>query len=179
MTNARATLRLETRAEHARVDAAFSRYDLSSGEGYLRFLRRQAAAHLPVERALDAGGAARLVPDWAERGRAPLIRADLADLGCSDVVEMPFDGLASDPELLGGAYVLEGSRLGGALLQREVKPGLPTRFLGQGSSSGWRALLTVLETKLRSPEEIAAAVKGARAVFACFEAAAGREVEMH
>ncbi|MES2988772.1 MAG: biliverdin-producing heme oxygenase [Pseudomonadota bacterium] len=173
--SARAALRLATAPDHARVDAAFSQYDLSSREGYRRFLLRQAAAHLPVERALDGGVA---IEDWPERRRADAIRADLADLGCTDIAEAPFGGFSTPAEMLGGAYVLEGSRLGGQLLRKQVSDGLPTRFLAKGSSEAWRALLTVLETKLTSPEEIAAAVKGARAVFACFEAAAGREVEI-
>ncbi|RYE02236.1 MAG: heme oxygenase [Sphingomonadales bacterium] len=172
----RAALRSATGQDHERVDAAFSRYDLSSREGYRRFLLHQAAAHLPVERALDrAAGSA--IEDWATRRRADAIRADLADLGCSHIAEIPFDGFATQARMLGGAYVLEGSRLGGQILRKQISDGLPTRFLAQGSSLAWRALLTVLETKLTSPEEIAEAVKGARAVFACFEAAARREVE--
>lgn len=175
--SARAALRAATRPEHDRVDVAFSQYDLTSRDGYRRFLLRQASAHLPVERALDAVGVEASVTDWPGRRRSDAIRADLADLGCDAVPEMPFAGFATPAEALGGAYVLEGSRLGGQVLRRQVSDGLPTRFLAQGSSLAWRALLTVLETKLRSLEEIGEAVTGARAVFACFEAAAGCEVE--
>lgn len=172
MTGARAALRLNTRLEHERVDAAFSRYDLTSRDGYRSFLMRQAAAHLPVERALDAAGAGLVILDWAERRRGDAIRADLADFGCNDVSEQPFDGFTTPAAVLGGAYVLEGSRLGGAVLRNQVSDGFPTRFLANGSSGSWRALLAVIEQKLTPPEEIHEAVKGARSVFACFEAAA-------
>jgi len=175
--SARAVLRTETRAEHDRVDAAFSVYDLSSPDGYRGFLMRQAAAHLPVERALDAAGVAEAVADWPARRRGAQLCADLAELGAGDVDEAGFAGFATPAEALGGLYVLEGSRLGGAMLVKQVGEGLPRRFLGEGSSAGWRALLAVLEAKLTSPQAIDEAVKGARAVFGCFEAAAGRRVE--
>jgi heme oxygenase len=177
MMGARAALRLATRPEHGRVDAAFSRYDLSSRDGYRAFLLRQAAAHLPVERALDKAGAGDALADWPARRRGDAIRADLADLGCEEIAEQSFTGFGSPAAMLGGAYVLEGSRLGGVVLRNQVSDGFPTRFLGQGSSGGWRALLAVLEAKLTSPEEVGEAVKGARATFACFEAAARRELE--
>ncbi|WP_066800611.1 biliverdin-producing heme oxygenase [Sphingomonas soli] len=174
----RAALRSATEQNHERVDAAFSQYDLSSREGYRRFLLRQAAAHLPVERALD-DAAGDVIEDWAIRRRADAIRADLADLGCQDIAEAPFDGFTSQAGLLGGVYVLEGSRLGGQILRKQVSEALPTRFLAQGSSLAWRAFIAVLEAKLTSKEEIAEAIAGARAVFACFEAAARRDVESY
>lgn len=172
----RTTLRTATRDEHDRVDAAFSQYDLATADGYRAFLLRQASAHLPVEAALEAAGAADAIADWPARRRGDAIRADLADLGCTDIPEQPFVGFGSPAAMLGGLYVLEGSRLGGAVLVRQVSDGLPTRFLSKGSSSAWRTLLDVVETKLRSPQEIAGAVAGARSVFACFEAAS-RPVE--
>lgn len=175
--NVRTALRTATRSEHDRVDAAFSQYDLASRDGYRRFLLRQARAHLPVEAALDAAGAGAAIADWPARKRGDRIRADLADLGCADIPEQPFTGFESTAAMLGGLYVLEGSRLGGAVLRKRVSNGLPTRFLSDGSSFAWRTLLDVLETKLRSPEEIAGAIAGARRVFACFEAAARRAVE--
>lgn len=173
----RATLRAATRDAHDRLDAAFSRYDLSSVDGYRRFLSRQAAAHLPVEAALEAAGAGTVISDWPHRRRGDQLRADLADLGAETIEEQVFAGFDTPAEMLGGLYVLEGSRLGGAVLERQVSNGLPRRFLTQGSSLAWRTLLDVVETKLTSPSEIAGAVAGARSVFACFEAAAHRDVE--
>lgn len=156
------------------MDAAFSQHDLATADGYRAFLLRQASAHLPVEAALEAAGVGALIADWPARLRGDAIRADLADLGIGHVSEQPFAGFATPAEMLGGLYVLEGSRLGGAVLLKQVSDGLPTRFLGKGSSSAWRTLLDVVETKLTSSEEIAGAVAGARSVFACFEAAARR-----
>lgn len=54
----RTALRDATGESHDRVDAVFSAIDLSNLTQYGRFLTAQAAAHLPVEQALDAAGAA-------------------------------------------------------------------------------------------------------------------------
>lgn len=171
---ARTMLRTATAAHHDRVDAVFSRADLTDRDGYGRFMLAQAAAHLPVERALTAAGAADVLADWAERRRAPLILADLAALGLT-----PPDSLDSDVTLtfdtptgiLGGIYVLEGSRLGGTLLKRSVPQGFPTAFLGAGDSAMWRRLLAALDAQLDSDAKRQDAVAAAARVFDNFERA--------
>ncbi len=59
--SARAALRARTAAEHERVDRLFSNFTLGEGGSYRRFLLAQAAAFLPIESALDRGGAADLL----------------------------------------------------------------------------------------------------------------------
>ena len=131
-------LRRAAAAVHKEVDAIFSDVDLSDARGYRAFLLAQAYAHLPVEAALDTADAARVIPDWPERRRAPLLLGDLARLDA-----VPERGaapsFASEAEVAGTAYVLEGSRLGAKLLSRSV-PGdlapsptpLPHRARGAG-----------------------------------------------
>lgn len=176
--SARQQLRAGTADDHERVDALFSRFDLASRPGYARFLAAQAAAFLPVEAALDRDGAARLLSDWGARRRAALLVADLEAL-CVPVptaseTECRLDGNAA---LLGALYVLEGSRLGGSLLKRQVPAGLPRRFLDAPQPAGaWRSLLILLDKWLADPEEARAAVEAARGVFRRFEAAASAEL---
>lgn len=75
-------------------------------------------------------------------------------------------------EVWGGIYVLEGSRLGGAVLCRSVSPGFPTSFLTGASAAGnWRDLLVRLEASLVEPDAIAKAIDGALKVFSLFEKA--------
>lgn len=173
-SKARGALRAATAAHHDRVDAVFSHADLTDREGYGRFLQAQAGAYLPVEAALERAGAATLVPDWAARRRAVSLRADLAALGLAvphETSVLTFDGAAA---VLGGVYVLEGSRLGGALLARGVPAHFPRGFLAPGDSAGWRSLLGILEHTLTSAGDIASAIESASRVFLLFESSGRR-----
>ena len=169
----RTRLRAETRIEHASVDKLYSRFDLSSPEGYRALLAAQAAAFLPIEDALDAAGAGRLLEDWPRRRRADQLSADLAELGVPCPAPLVPPHFATDFELLGGLYVLEGSRLGGSILSSRVPPGAPSRFLrAEGGAGAWRSLLALLDVCLDRPLALDAAVAAARATFRCFERSA-------
>jgi heme oxygenase len=169
---ARAALRTATAPDHERVDAAFSRAVLSDRVSYGHFLRAQAAAHLPVEDALVRGGIAALVPDWDARRRDRLLQDDLHALGLDAPAPVGDPVLKGDAALLGALYVLEGSRLGGTMLKRSVAPDLPTGFLGAMDSAAWRELLALLDARLDTGPERAAAIAAARAVFTLFETGA-------
>lgn len=174
----RSRLREATRAEHVAVDALFSQFDLSQVTGYRSLLRTMAKAHIGLEAALDAAGAARLVEDWPARRRGGLIRADLTDLGieAGDGIDPP--GFPTEAEVLGGIYVVEGSRLGGALLSSRIAPGTPMRFLTAPARPGaWRNLLALLDRHLDHPAQLDLAVSSARACFRHFERAAISEME--
>ena len=175
---ARTALRTGTRAEHNRVDALFAAFDLTTPDGYRRFLLAQAAAFLPVERALDEAGAQNIVSDWPARRRSALLEADLIALDetVPEQVAAPF--FSSPASVLGGVYVLEGSRLGGALLKRGLPAGSPRRFLDAPQNAGsWRKLLENLDASLYRADDLAAAVKAAREVFQRFEAGGQRYLE--
>ena len=172
--SARGALRAATAAHHERVDAVFSRADLTKRDHYARFLQAQAGAYLPVEAALASAGAARLVPDWDARRRSHRLTADLAALG----VAVPDDdadiAFADDAAVLGGVYVLEGSRLGGAMLVRAVPADFPKSFLTPDQSAYWRHLLDLLECRVISAAERSSAVESASRVFMLFESSAQR-----
>lgn len=176
--SARAALRAATAREHERVDRLFGAYDLSSVGGYRSFLLAQAAAFLPVEAAIAAAGAERLVPDWAERTRSHLLRADLEALGGGDPEPLRPPVLASPAATLGAIYVLEGSRLGGSLLKRGLAAGAPRSFLAAPQRpNSWRKLLELLDESLYAPGSIEAAAGAARQVFECFAAGGRRYLE--
>lgn len=173
-TSARAALRAATAACHDRVDAVFSRIDLADPGGYGRFLQAQAGAYLPVEAALDRAGATSVVPDWPGRRRADVLRADLDALGLAVPAGGPditFDDAAA---VLGGIYVLEGSRLGGAVLVRGVPASFPQAFLAPGDSARWRYLLEIMDHMLISADVRTSAVESACRVFMLFEGSGRR-----
>lgn len=174
----RAHLRAATRPDHEAVDRIFSQFDLARMDGYRSLLVAQASAHLAMEDALGRAGAARLLDDWPGRRRADLLRADLADLGAPTAPPVVPPGFAGESEIFGGLYVLEGSRLGGALLSSRVPPGAPARFLTAPQATGaWRKLVGLLDLRLACPSALEAAVRSARACFECFALAGRQELE--
>jgi heme oxygenase len=168
----REALRTATSADHDRIDSIYTRFDLSNPSQYRDFLRAQASAHIPVEHALDTAGAALVLADWHARKRASLLRDDLAETGAKDFVPLPAPRFTSVPAVLGAVYVVEGSRLGGAVLKRSLPRGAPARFLGAAPSPGsWRKLLAILEESVCEPEHVSNAIASARSVFRLFELA--------
>lgn len=174
---ARSILRSETRRDHERVDAIFSKLDLADPLQYRRFLAAQAGPFLAVEEALDRAGIGKLVEDWPARRRSIFLQADLDELGLSATAETP-PSLPDTASQLGALYVLEGSRLGGAVLKRDLPLSSPRRFLDAKAPKGsWPKLLEILEEHLYGSERIGLAVEAAKAVFARFEAAGRRFLE--
>ena len=176
MSGARDVLRRETRDLHDAVDAVYSTFRLDTHDDYAAFLAAQAAAHLPCEMALDRAQAERILPDWPLRRRADLLRDDLRKIG-SNISASDSGGLRAEPsfrtasEILGAIYVLEGSRLGGAMLVRSVPGSLPRKFLGASLPGSWRNLMQVIDRDLVAATEIDEAVAAARQVFGLFERA--------
>ncbi len=172
MTSAHCALRDATSSAHERVDAAFGQYDLADRTGYAAFLRAHAEAFLPIEAALDAGGAERLIEDWPERRRSDAIRQDLDALGeavptsTDEEQSMPL----SDAQLAGALYVLEGSRLGGKFLARRVPEEFPRAYLDADQVAGnWRKLLDRLDSILYDAATMKSAIGAALEAFAAFE----------
>ncbi len=136
----------------------------------------QAGAFIPVEDALERDGVAVLFSDWPARRRATQLKADLQALGLECPLPAGQIRFESTQALLGGLYVLEGSRLGGAMLRRSVPGGWPASFLQPASSASWRDFLAVLETALVRDEDIAAASQAACHVFKLFELSGQRHI---
>lgn len=106
-----------------------------------------------------------LVADLADRSRFPLLQQDFADLGWPKP-ELYFTPAltitASLPELLGWLYVIEGSKLGAAMLGRQLgQLSLSADFGGHylagpgaGRGAAWRELLQLFDQQpLTSAEE--------------------------
>jgi heme oxygenase len=176
--SARSALRNATAKHHRRVDDLFSRFPLGDTSGYRAFLRATARAHLSVERALDEAGAGLLLDDWPARRRGDDLRSDLDELGSEVPDAAPAPEFSESAAVLGAIYVLEGSRLGGRMLSRQVPARLPQSFLGApGSSASWRSLLSVLDIELADQQKLRRASASACAVFDRFAAAAAMELE--
>ncbi len=174
---ARFILRTATAAAHERLDRLYSRFDLGRPEDYAAFLIANAPAFLAVEGALEAAGAVDRLDGWGERRRGDALLHDIAALGLDAPPPAPAPRLRGEAAMLGAAYVLEGARLGGAMLIRTVVPGLPTAFLQPGNPADWRAFISVLDARLSSQARLAEALSAANAVFALFEHTARAQLE--
>ncbi|MFC5757681.1 biliverdin-producing heme oxygenase [Rhizobium sp. GCM10022189] len=172
----RSALRAQTADCHAEVDALFGNFSLSDPGDYKAFLRAHARAVPAIESALERAGIARLLPDWPERRRTPLLLADIAAL--DDLPPRPLQQpeLDDDASLWGAVYVLEGSKLGGAMLARTVPAHLPSVYLSpQGPKGSMRLFMDSLDAS--GIDDIAGAVAAARHAFALFRKAAQLELE--
>ena len=130
---------------------------------------------MPTEAALDAAGAEAIFPDWPQRRRRAALTADLDDLGIA-LPAATAAPLPDDPAAIAGTlYVIEGSRLGGRFLARQVGGGLPRRYLDPDQRPpSWPALLEQFERLLYDAPTFATATGAALAVFERFEAAGRR-----
>ena len=166
--SASATLRARTAPFHDRVDAAYGGFRLDEPSSYRTFLAAHARALGGAEAAL-LGVAA--LPAW--RVRMPLLAQDLADLSMPVPPRLPFQ--AAGAAAWGALYVIEGSRLGGAMLARQVGLGLPRRYLDAAFEPGeWRTFRLAIDGQAEAGGEewLAQAVAGAEACFALYGRAA-------
>ncbi|MBX4959269.1 biliverdin-producing heme oxygenase [Rhizobium lentis] len=172
----RSVLRAQTADCHAEVDKLFGTFDLSSNVQYRTFLRAHARVVPAAENALDEAGVVRLLPDWPERRRAQLLLADIGELGDRLPERLPAPALHDEAALWGALYVLEGSKLGGAVLARSVPDPLPSRYLTpRGPKGAIRIFMDRLEAI--GADDPFAAVSSARTLFDLFLKAGQLELE--
>lgn len=164
-----ASLKARTRHAHDTVDGLFSRFDLGERDSYINFLLAHGRVLPGIEAALRNDG----LPAWLPRtGR---LAHDLVAFGHG--LPQPIE-VRSGPGLAwqtGLVYVMEGSRLGGRLLLRRVRPGYSVQFLSAvHEPGGWQAFTRALDA--RACREGAAwleeAVDGALHGFELYAAAA-------
>jgi len=173
----RNALRAGTAEYHDVVDGLFGRFDMADRNQYAAFLAGHARVLPAAEQALERGGIARLVPDWAERRRSVMLRADMRALDLAMPPLIDIATFSSEDELWGAAYVLEGSKLGGAMLSKRVPAHFPSTYLSyQGPKGAMKAFMDQLETAANVDRE--RAIAAARSVFAAFRAAAELELEI-
>jgi heme oxygenase len=179
------TLRTVTAESHERVERTLDLLDPGLDRPRLTaVLTRLHGFWSAAEAGLDGwarrrpGDAAGL--QWERRRRTPLFAADLAALGAdpdgSAVPELP-DVPATD-EALGRLYVLEGSTLGGTVIDRHLA-GLPSldgvrvrAFSPYGRETGamWHSYRRVTRDRVAAGGDAGRLVAAARATFAALAA---------
>ncbi len=175
----RGILKQETEGHHARLDGALSALNLADASDYGRFLQIHAAALRPLEQRLELAGVAALLDDWPSRVRRHSVDADLRVLGLSRPAPVAVGPLLGTDEMLGALYVLEGSRLGHAMLLRQLPSAAPTRaavaFLAHGAGARlWGGLLAALAEREAQAVDLARLVGAAHRAFGAYLEAAAR-----
>lgn len=166
-------LREATHAAHESLDGMFGSLDLTSREGYARFL----SAHLIGMRALQAPFR-RFVAD--ELGLdAPdfvgMLEEDLAAIGLNPDA-LPSIAMASEMEASGITYVISGSRLGLAMIRKQEywgkQAGTATSYMEDTNGLAvWRALVAWMNGHTPGATEAEAISAAARHAFDVFRQA--------
>ena len=99
----------------------------------------------------------------------------MASLGLPMPPPIDFPALSSEDELWGAAYVIEGSKLGGAMLLKRVPTDFPSTYLAfQGPKGAIKAFMDRLDSANDVNRE--RAVDAARSMFSAFRNAAKLEL---
>lgn len=160
-------LRGETRLDHERTDRAFGRFDLADADAYGAFLTAHARVLPPIEAVLNDYA---LFPFSSRTGA---LRDDLAALGKPFPEPAAVAPPANAAAAWGMLYVVEGSRLGGAMLARTVGQGLPHFYLdARHAPGGWRRFCDALDAAAEGDIWLGQATEAARATFGLYAQAA-------
>lgn len=176
-----AALKSKTEAAHRALEDAMALLGpCASVERYRAYLRTLGAFHDALEPELLRDPELRaLLPDLDHRTRAAAAHHDLSALGDDGPLPVPsaLPPMDSAAARLGVLYVLEGSTLGGQVLQRGLRErlGLDDGALqyvgGYGAETGprWKRLIEALEGALREPTALARAGEAAAQTFSSLQ----------
>lgn len=173
MTN-REYLRHRTISSHEHLDALISARISADLKGYADLLMIHAAIVPHLEMQLRDCPILADLPDRARRWRAERLRRDVKALGLRFPEQsiLTFDGNGLAP--IGLSYVLEGSRLGSALMARKytgrLGKDLPMAFLRHGERPPlWSSFVTWLDGRRWSATQLEEIVAAAQSLFEAYE----------
>jgi heme oxygenase len=174
-------LKHETAAEHASIESATGIMNPQlSLLDYRAYLESSLGFYCVVEGKLCRAGAWEVLNlPAAERLKLPLLVKDLQSLGHEDPFSLPVcdepPEWPSAAAAVGGAYVLEGSTLGGRVISRHIQAcfgaEVPRAFLecyGSDTGEKWQAFRSALVGFATSREIENQIIAGARSTFTAF-----------
>jgi heme oxygenase len=164
----RRLLRDATRNDHESIDREISTLDFTDRASYRLFL------------AIHHAALSNLAGRWRSQDQADFsgllhcLVEDLRALG--SLISFPGTPERQRADSLrqwGIAYVIRGSRLGGAVLRQRVPTGYPTAYLAYAPAISWPEFLKQLERETRALNRQAHAqiIRGAKQAFETFAAA--------
>jgi heme oxygenase len=179
-------LRKATRTIHHRIDAGLNAVEeFASPSGRTRLTRRYYLLHAPAEAALSPWLEGLREVQFNRRRKTQLLESALSRLGSEQplIKESDRPRLSSQAEALGWLYVLEGSALGGRVIQRAlIARGVDLTGLeflnpyGRATAWQWKAFLSILENEAgadatRSEAAVRGGLSGFRYAERCLSGA--------
>jgi heme oxygenase (biliverdin-IX-beta and delta-forming) len=156
-------LRFATRNDHASIDRMLLAFDLGKSDDYQAFL----TIHFDALLSLREKWRTEDLPDFEQMLRS--VELDLRSLGAMVTVPSITPAATVDSShALGIAYVIRGSRMGAAVLRRDVAPGLSASYLAFVPTVSWMDFLIQLEGLAEDRSCIEEAIRAARGTFAIF-----------
>ena len=171
-------LKARTHDTHDQLDQRImANQPFASRDNYARFLDAQYRFLRDADALYDNPELAKLFPDLAERRRYHSIAADMGDLGRAlpQLAEPPISGALDVASAMGWLYVVEGSKLGAAILYKlagklDLDENFGARHLAghpDGRARHWRAFTSALDGLALDGEAEDRVTAGAVAAFAC------------
>lgn len=175
-------LKQSTHDLHEKIDTTImTKHPFESTENYLRFLSLQFYFLRDVEVLYTHPALLECIDDLPMRSRIRLLEQDFFDLGYplpSGRLEPVLSDTTELARALGWLYVVEGSKVGAAMLGQQVQKKLSlngeygARFLagpGAGRGSAWRHLVHLIDNIELDAYQEEAIVFGARQAFTRFQ----------
>ncbi len=178
-----AFLKESSMARHQRTETTMGGIGLANPVEYVSFLRVQATGVNALEEALSRYKADfdRAGISWASRSDA--LESDLAAMG-RRWDRMPAPDLPTFDHALGAAYTLEGSRLGNAMLSRQMKVDHPdlaekaSAFLSFPTTPGfWREFMDKMNAEGADRARWPNILAGSLIAFDVFQHSAEQEIQ--
>ncbi|AUH52765.1 biliverdin-producing heme oxygenase [Chromobacterium sp. ATCC 53434] len=174
-------LKARTHETHDQLDQRImANQPFASRDNYARFLDAQYRFLRDADALYDNPELAKLFSDLAERRRYLSIAADMGDLGrpLPQLDAAPVSASLDVASAMGWLYVVEGSKLGAAILYKlagklDLDENFGARHLAghpDGRARHWRTFTSALDGLQLDDEAEARVTAGAVAAFACMNA---------
>ena len=175
-------LKAATADVHNDVDKSIMAQDpFADTQSYLTFLRLQYHFLKDVSALYEHPELSWYITDLKSRRRLSMLEQDFVDLASTVPPQIPNSQLNADTDFataLGWLYVVEGSKVGAAMLGKQVQAKLNysaihgARFLtgpGAGRGSAWRELIQLIDQAELTASQEQALIAGARQAFVRFQ----------
>lgn len=163
-------LRQATQELHQQLDIGFAAGQFADRTAYISFLQMHAQIVPDIEQQLAIRSEFQTLDHWQARLRSPALLHDLKCLSVAPPPIAPFVMPSAPGSVAGITYVMEGSRLGGRLIAKQLNEAglghLPASFVTHGTEQRyWQSYLSWLAERPTFATYQQNAIEAAKALF--------------